>query len=142
MLEQEPSDWPIMIGKINKRDFDAITLGWTGGVETDIYQMFHSSQIADGGDNYMSYASLELDRAIEEARKTVDEPARIAIWRRAHAIVQEDQPYTFMLTNQALQFIDKRIQNVTPSRSGLNYFGQDPLPIPWYVPAGKQLHTN
>lgn len=142
VLEQEPTDWPIMIQKMNQRDFDAITLGWTGGVETDIYQMFHSSQIADGGDNFMSYSSPALDAAIEEARKTVDEAPRLAVWRKAHQIIHEDQPYTFLLTAQALVFVDKRIQNVGPTRSGLNYFGQDPMPIPWYVPADRQRHTN
>lgn len=142
VLEQEPSDWPIMIGKLNNRDFDAITLGWTGGVETDIYQMFHSSQIADGGDNFMSYRSPELDKLIEQARATVDETTRLAIWRKAHVVLHEEQPYTFLTTGQSLVFIDKRLKNVAQTHSGLNYFGQDPLPNPWYVPFAEQRHKN
>ena len=34
------------------------------------------------------------------------------------------------------------IQNVTLTKSGLNYFGQDVMPIPWYVPLTEQKHTE
>lgn len=137
---QEPTDWPIMIKKLDTQDFDAITLGWSGGIETDIYQMFHSSQIGGGADNFMSYRSPELDRLIEQARRTVNEEQRIPIWRKVHQILHEDQPYTFLLYRQSLNFIDRRIQNVRQTRSGLNYIQTDDMPVPWYVPVGAQRH--
>jgi len=142
VVEQEPTDWPLMLKKLNERDYDVITLGWTGGVETDIYQMFHSSQIQDGADNFMSYSNPDLDAAIERARATVDEGQRMPVWHQAHRILHEDQPYTFVVIGQALQFVDNRIRNVEQTKSGLNYFGQDVMPIPWYVPAGRQRHTD
>lgn len=142
IMEQEPTDWPVMVKKLDTRDFDAITLGWTGGIETDIYQMFHSSQIKDGADNFMSYSNPELDAAIEEARKTVDSDLRMPIWRKAHRILHEDQPYTFLIFGKSLAFMDKRFQNVRETRSGLNYFGQDTMPIPWYVPRAMQKHVE
>ncbi len=140
ILEQDPTDWPIMLKKINTRDFDAMTLGWSGGIETDIHQMFHSSQIADNADNFMSYSNPELDKLIDQARRTVDEAKRMPVWHNAHHILHEDQPYTFMLYRQSLLFIDNRIKNVHLTRSGLNYLSDDVMPIPWYVPKALQKH--
>jgi peptide/nickel transport system substrate-binding protein len=142
VVEQDPTDWPVMLKKLDTRDFDAITLGWTGGIETDIYQMFHSSQIADNADNFMSYSNPELDKLIEKARSTIDIEKRMPIWQECHRILNEDQPYTFLLYREALVLMDKRIQNVRRSKSGLNYLSDDIMPIPWYVPAAMQKHTD
>ncbi len=140
VMQQEPTDWPIMIKKLDQQDFDAITLGWTGGIETDIFQMFHSSQIGNGADNFMSYRNPELDKLMETARRTVDEDQRMPIWRKCHQILHEDQPYTFLLFRQSLMYVDKRIQNVRQTKSGLNYISTDDMPIPWYVPTASQRH--
>jgi peptide/nickel transport system substrate-binding protein len=134
----DPVDWPIMLRKLDERDFDAITLGWTGSPEGDIYQMFHSSQIADKGDDFMSYANAELDQVIDRARGTVDEQKRMPLWRQAHRIIHEDQPYTFLFDRLFLAFYDQRIKNIERSRIGLNYYGRYVMPIPWYVPKDQQ----
>jgi len=44
-LIPKPTEWSVMLDFLNNRNFDAITLGWSSGVETDINQMFHSAQI-------------------------------------------------------------------------------------------------
>ena len=139
-LEPDPTQWSIMLKKIESRDFDAICLGWGGSVENDIYQMFHSSQIADNGDNYTSYSSADVDAAIDAARRSVDEPRRLELWQKCHRILHEDQPYTFLRNAESLVFIDKRIHNVERSRISLNYVERDTMPIPWYVPRALQLH--
>ena len=134
-LDPDPVDWPIMIQKLNNRDFDAISLRWTSGFEVDIYQMFHSDQIADNADNFMSYSNPELDTLIDKARRTVDENKRMPLWRACHRILLEDQPYTFLFRNKSLAFIDKRIGNVQRTRAGLNYVSLWVYPMEWYVPA-------
>lgn len=139
-LEPDPTEWSIMIKKIESRDFDAISLGWGGSVENDIYQMFDSSQIADNGDDFISYASPELDAAIEAARRSVDKPKRMELWQKCHRILHEDQPYTFLLNRESLVFIDKRVRNVKQSKISLNYVERDTMPIPWYVPRNLQKH--
>ena len=133
-LIPKPSEWPIMIDLIKRRDFDAITLGWSSGVETDIYQMLHSDQIADNGDNFVNYANPKLDKLIDQARATVVEAKRMPLWQQAEAILHEDQPYTFLMRRQSLVFMDRRIHNVEVTKLGLNSM----LPVEWYVPA--ELH--
>ena len=133
ILELDPLEWSVFGERIKSRDFDAILLGWGGGsIESDIRQMFHSSQIADGADNFMSYSNPELDKLIDQARRTIDEGKRMPLWQACHRILHEDQPYTFLFTSKSLVFLDGRIQNVRRVTTGLNDQGE------WYVPAPQQ----
>ena len=138
-LIPKPTEWSVMIDRIKQRDFDAITLGWTSGIETDIYQIFHSSQIADGGDDFISYKNPKLDQLIEKARATVDEKARMPLWQEAERILSEDQPYTFLMRRQSLVFIDKRIRNLQITNVGLN-LGMVPVEV--FVPGAEQKYRK
>ncbi len=134
-----PQEWPVMIEAMDKRTYEAMTLGWTSGIETDIYQMFHSAQIKDNGDNFMHYQNSELDKLIDEARKTVDESKRMPLWRQAEGILHEDQPYTFLFRRKTLLFIDKRIQNIQMTKVGLN---AGIIPLETYVPKPMQRYSQ
>jgi peptide/nickel transport system substrate-binding protein len=137
LLKPKPTEWSVMLDNLKKRDFDAITLGWSGSIEGDLYQIFHSSQIADGGNNSISYSNSELDKIIELARGTVDEEQRMDLWRKAEEILYQDQPYTFLVRLKSLEFVDKRIHNVLKTRLGLNL---GVAPIENYVPTKLQKH--
>jgi peptide/nickel transport system substrate-binding protein len=117
-------------------------LGWSASVEGDLYQIFHSSQRKDGGDNRTGYVSPELDKLIEQARSSTDEEKRMQLWQQCTRVLHEDQPYTFLLDRNALVFIDKRIHNVERTRMGLNSMSTEVIPIPWYVPKGQQKYTE
>jgi len=139
LMIPKPTEWSVMIDLLQRQDFDAITLGWTSGVEIDIFQMFHGSQTVPGGDNFVNYENERLDRVIEEARATVDESARMPLWHQAERILYRDQPYTFLMRAQSLVFIDDRIRNVQVTKLGLN---KDILPVEWFVPVAEQKYTN
>ena len=124
---------------MNKKDFDAITLGWTSGIETDIFQMFHSSQAKTDGDNTISYKNPALDKLIDQARATVDDTVLMPLWQQAERIMVEDQPYTFLMRRQSLSFVDKRIQYLQMTKLGLN---RGSLPVENYVPAALQKYTQ
>ena len=141
-LELDPQDWPIVQTDLDNRDFDAITLGWGGAIESDLYQEFDSSQIADKGDNFMSYVNPKLDAVVREARRTVDDNKRMQLWHDAHRILNEDQPYTFLNSRMALRYMDKRIKNVEKSKVGLNYVNIWSMPLPWYVPKSLQKYAQ
>jgi peptide/nickel transport system substrate-binding protein len=134
-----PQEWPVMLESLNKKDFDAITLGWTSGIETDIYQMFHSSQAKTDGDNTISYKNPELDKLIDQARETVDEATRMPLWQQAERIMYDDQPYTFLMRRKTLAFIDKRIHNLQMTKLGLN---RGLLPLENYVPTAQQKYQQ
>jgi peptide/nickel transport system substrate-binding protein len=136
ILEPDPTEWNTMLQRIDERDFDAITLAWTGGIEGDPKQIFHSDSIAAGGHNYISYRNSELDELIDRARVTVDEEERMAMWRQAHRIFHEDQPYTFLFFPKSVVLIDDRIRNVEVTRTGMNSV------VEMYVPRDLQRWTG
>ena len=135
VMQPRPTEWSVMIDNLRNKDFDAITLAWTSGIEVDIFQMFHSSQTVDGGDNFINHRNPELDRLIEAARAEVDETRRMQWWREAERVMVADQPYTFLLRRNTLAFIDKRIANLQNTALGLNLMS---VPMEVYVPAAQQ----
>lgn len=135
-LKPDPLEWPTMQQKLDDRGFDAIMLGWGGVVNTDVYQMFHSDQIDDGGDNYTYYLSDKVDDLIERARTTVDREEGAGLWRQVHETLHEDQPYTFMFNRKAVVYVDKRIENIQITPVGMNFAWE------FYVPQAQQLHIE
>ncbi len=136
-LVPKPTEWSVMIDLLDKKDFEAISLGWSASLESDLYQIFHGDQTKNNGDNFIHYHNPKLDKLIEEARSTVDEDKRMPIWQAAEQILYEDQPYTFLTRSQSLVLIDKRMKNVRVTPTGLNVTD---MPIGWYVPAAEQKY--
>ncbi|MCC7191614.1 MAG: hypothetical protein IT444_02430 [Phycisphaeraceae bacterium] len=128
LLEPDPLEWTVFTERLSQKNFDAITLAWSAGIETDIYQMFHSSQMVPGGDDFISYRNVELDGLIDRARRMLNEHERMPLWRRAHEILYEDQPYTFLFFPKSLRFVDGRIRNVQLLKLGMNSREE------WFVP--------
>lgn len=142
VLDLRATDWPVMIDRLKRSQYDVTSLGWTSSVESDPFQIFHSSQRGDAGDNRTNYANEELDRLIELARKTVDDDARMKIWHQVHRILHEDQPYTFLLERKSLAFYDRRLQNVRLTTMGTNFMAAEPRVPPWFVPSELQRYTR
>lgn len=135
-VEPNPLNWSVFGQRLKNREFEAITLGWSSNLEGDLYQAFHSDQIKDGGDNMISYSNPELDKTISMARATVDATARMELWHKAHRIIAEDQPYTFLVTRKWLDFISGRFSNIQVTRVGLNDQAE------WYVPTTGQKYVQ
>ena len=131
-LTPDPLDWSVFSDRLKNRNYEAIALGWSSTIEDDLYQIFDSSQIADGGDNFISYHDPDLDKLIETARATLDPSIRMPLWQKCHALISEDQPYTFILARKGMTFLDARFKNVKVIPLGLN------SEVEWFVPRGAQ----
>jgi len=134
LVELNPLEWAVFSEKLGSRDFDAICLAWGGVIESDPYQIFHSSQIGEGGDNFVSFSDPKLDELIVKARRTIDDEARMELWQEAHTLFHELQPYTFLYTRKSLVFVDGRFRNVQRVTMGLNDRRE------WFTPADLQKH--
>lgn len=128
-------EWAVFIQKIEEHNFDACTLSWAMGWESDPYQIWHSSQAAAKGSNFVGFKNEEADRLIEEARKEFDPVKRRIMYRRFQQIVNEEQPYTFLFTNKALVAVSRRFQNVVVYPMGL-------AQLYWWVPKEMQKYGN
>jgi peptide/nickel transport system substrate-binding protein len=112
-------EWAVFVQKLDARDFDAVTLGWSLGFEEDPYQLWHSSQIAQGS-NHCSFSNAEADGLIERFRVEFNEEARIRMLHRLHEILHEEQPYTFLFCNPNLAVVSRRFGNVKVHPKGLD----------------------
>jgi peptide/nickel transport system substrate-binding protein len=136
-MDLDPQLSAILYDMMDKKSFQALTSGWGGGVETDIYIMFHSKEIQNSLYNFISYNSPRLDALIDKAHTTVDEDKRMGLWRQAERVLHEEQPYTFLARRKSLFFVNKRLENVKVEAAGFNL---DLVPVKVYVPKALQKH--
>ncbi len=131
-MEIRKLEWAVFIQRIQDHNFDACTLAWSLGWESDPYQLWHSSQ-AEKGSNYVGFINAEADRIIEEARQEFDPVKRREMYHRFHRILHEEQPYTFLFTTEALVAVSKRFKNVSVYAMGLE-------PREWWTPLDLQKY--
>lgn len=110
-VEISRMEWSVFLQRLNQRDFDAVSLGWTGGFDPDPYQIWHSSQLKQGH-NFVGFKNAEVDQLIEQARETFDKSARDRMFQRIHEIIYQEQPYTFLFVPNSLSALANRFTNV------------------------------
>jgi peptide/nickel transport system substrate-binding protein len=95
-MKIESAEWALMQKRMDERNFDAFTGGWSLPWQNDPYQTWHSSQAdAPKGSNRVGFRNKEVDALIEELRTTFDQAKRQQMYRRIHRLIYEAQPYTF-----------------------------------------------
>lgn len=113
-VQLTPAEWQLMLQKLRKWDFDAAMLGWgTSWNKSDPFQLWHSSQ-ADVQDssNHCGYQNEEVDKLIEELRVTMDPQKQTELSHKIFRLIYEDQPYTFLFSEQRTAAYDSRLENV------------------------------
>ena len=121
-MNSRPYAWQVFTVKLDNRDFDAVRLGWGGGgVESDPYQIWHSSQIADRGSNFINFRSPEVDRLIVTARGTLDQKARNDLFHQFHRLIHEEQPYTFLRSPETLRVMTPRVKGARVHTLGMDW---------------------
>ncbi|MBO5899513.1 MAG: peptide-binding protein, partial [Lentisphaeria bacterium] len=83
------------------------------------YQVWHSSQIAQGGSNHISYSNAELDRLIEEMRSEFDSAKRRELAHKIGEIIHRDQPYTFLVWPYSLVAVSEKFKNLNVYPAGM-----------------------
>lgn len=131
-------EWSAFLSQfIDARNFEAVLLGWGLSRDPDLFDIFHSSKTKPGEFNFVGYRNDEVDRLILEGRRTFDQAARAAIYKRIHALIYEDQPYTFLYVPDALPIVHARFRNIVVSPIGIGY-----NLIDWYAPSAEQRYTR
>jgi peptide/nickel transport system substrate-binding protein len=110
-MELQKIEWSVFSARLRSHEFDACMLAWSGDVEDDAYQVWHSSQI-DGGSNYIAYANPELDRMAEQIRGEFDREKRAALFRRFNQIVIDEAPLLPVFHTPRRTMIHRRLRGV------------------------------
>ncbi|HKK00874.1 MAG TPA: peptide-binding protein [Desulfuromonadales bacterium] len=122
---------------IQPGNFDATILGWSGGPEPDQYTIWSSTQTGPHQLNFIDFRNAEVDKLLEEGRRTFDRKKRKKIYDRFQEILAEDQPYTFLYVPDALPAVAKRVHGIKPAPVGIQYNF-----IKWYVPKNEQKYSR
>lgn len=129
-------EWAAFINSfIDKKNFDAVILGWSLSPDPDQYDIWHSSKTRAKEFNFVSYASAEVDELLEQGRRTFDRVERKKHYDRIQEILDEEQPYTFLYVAYALPVVHRRFHGIDPAPAGISYNFNE-----WYVPAAMQKH--
>jgi len=126
-------EWSTFIHQfIDKKNFEAVLLGWGLSRDPDQYSIWNSKESREGGYNFISYSNKEVDKLLENGRRTFNIEERQKIYRRIHRLIHDDAPYIFLYYPEALQAVHKRFNGpeVAPIGIGWNF-------EKWWVP--KQL---
>ncbi|HUD71265.1 MAG TPA: ABC transporter substrate-binding protein [Dongiaceae bacterium] len=114
----ERLDWQTLWTRLKSGDFEAAFSGFVPGPDPDsVYGLLHSSQIA-GGQNYAAWRDPAVDAALDTARHTLDDTARMAIYRSIESRVLEAQPYAFLFAPVVLGAVNGRFEGAIPSPAG------------------------
>ncbi len=105
-------DWAIFADAVRDKNFDAVRFAWGTALEPDPFQIFHSSQIENKGDNFVSYRNPRVDELSERIRETMDPEKRWEMAREVHRIIHEDQPYCFLFGFYEQYFIHRGLRGV------------------------------
>jgi ABC-type transport system substrate-binding protein len=127
-------EWAVFIQeRVNKLDFDSLILGWSMGIEPDLYQIWHSSQTNPYQLNFVGYKNEAADDLIIKIRQEYDHDQQVKYCHQLHEIIAREQPYTFLYVSKWTAVLDKRIvvketngegkviyKKITPTKTG-NY---------------------
>jgi ABC-type transport system substrate-binding protein len=103
-------EWSVFIQeRVDKHDFDVLVLGWSMGIEPDLYQIWHSSQTHPYQLNFVGFKNKEADDLIIKIRQEYDHQRQVAYCHQLHRLIAEEQPYTFLYVSKWTAILDKRI---------------------------------
>jgi ABC-type transport system substrate-binding protein len=125
-------EWAVFIQeRVDKADFDALVLGWSMGIEPDLYEIFHSSQTNPYQLNFVGFKNEEADDLIIKVRREYNHEKQVEYCHRLHEIIATEQPYTFLYVAKWTAVLDKKIviketdpegkvvyKKITPTKTG------------------------
>jgi ABC-type transport system substrate-binding protein len=125
-------EWSVFIQqRVNKLDFDALVLGWSMGIEPDLYQIWYSSQTGPNQLNFVGFKNKEADDLIIKIRQEYNHAKQVQYCHQLHEIIAYEQPYTFLYVGKWTAILDKRIvireidatgkvvyKKITPTKTG------------------------
>lgn len=122
---------------IDKKNFEALVMGWTIPLDPDLFDVWNSKKINPGELNFVGYSNPEVDELIDKARFTLNQQERKQAYDRIQEIFFEDVPYVFLFVPESLVAVSKRFVGPEVAPVGLGYNIEQ-----WYVPKDRQVHKK
>ena len=126
-------EFNVFFDKEKKGEFEVSGGGFGGGSDPDPYIFLHSNAIPPNGLNYGRFSDPQLDKLIEDARKTSDVEKRKQLYREIQKLCVDLVPDFWDNAPYNRNVINKRIHGVEFKKigSGFSYMMvQEPQ---WYI---------
>jgi len=111
-------EWAPYIEKTTDGEHEMFLLGWSGSNGDPDYfltSLLHGDSI--GGENRAFYSNEEVDKLLDEAKRTVDEDERADLYVEAQELILEDAPSVFMVHSTPLVAARSEVKNFIPHPS-------------------------
>lgn len=131
-------EWSVFLSEfVDKRNFEAVLLGWSLGRDPDNFDIWHSSKIKEGEFNFIGYKNEEVDELLLSARRTFNQEERRGYYQRIQEIIYDEQPYMFLYIPDSLFILHSRFRGIKPAPIGIGYNF-----IEWWVPRDEQRYIS
>lgn len=129
-------EWTVFLKDVMAANFDSVMMAWGSSLDSDPYQIWHSSQIESGGSNRIAYSNPRVDAILEQARVTLDKKKRNELYQEFSRIMAEETPYLFVFERPNLMIVSNRFEDVLP----VGKLGLDSTRI--FTPTGREKYKS
>lgn len=136
-LKITPLDPSAFFSRVLAGNYQVAYFGFDLDPDPDPRALYHSSQFPPAGQNFVFYSNPAADLLIDQGRRELDRSKRITIYRKLHALLADDQPYTWTVQVSVKWAIAKRVKNVKESK-GWGLYLWYPGELDWWIPKSQQ----
>lgn len=115
-------EWSALYQDMKEGNFAMFSAIWVPVTEPDLFHwVFHSGNIPgpdNAGGNRGAFVDRELDRWLDEARVTMDQAKRAALYKKVQQRLARELPYIPLWFEDRLVVLNKRVRGYTPMRTG------------------------
>jgi peptide/nickel transport system substrate-binding protein len=130
VCELQSTDWNPFLQKLDARDYDASMALWNAQAADDDPSRLLRSTYANSGQNYAAFASPRVDELLDRARGEFDRTKRIALYRELQQVLNEEQPYAFLVVPEILLAVSRRFDGVKLHPVGIR-------PLEWTLASAR-----
>lgn len=128
-------EWGTLLDRINdteRRDFDAVLIGWRTEFRIDDSDLFHCDK-RDEPFQWIGHCDPELDALLDTLPTIADRNASLPLWAEYQRLMADAQPYSFVYFAERLHGVRNRLRNVNPDPRG-DWVGV----AQWYIAPGAR----
>lgn len=134
-VEVRAIEFQSLIQQHRSRQYDSVVTGWTlDSFRVDPTPLFSCEEArTPESANRAGYCDPDADRLIAAGLRETNDARAAEIWGEFSAILQRDQPLTFLVWREQLEAVNDRLQGVVMDVRGNFVTARD-----WWIPASQR----
>ena len=120
-VEIEVLEWGALLDKADRREQDAIMVGWTcqtADPDMAVYAVFHTQSNGQVGNNYANFSSEKVDELLEKGRSMPDSEDREAVYKELQEELAAEAPWVFLNNGEVVVGAKANMKGFEPTAYG------------------------